>query len=126
MTRVPVVRARGATWKVSASALRRSGDALSKVEQLTFGEDFNDDMGGVVWPGRLRVVQFGSLFNQPIHTLAWPSWITSISYILEGFRLADRQCVVASIFGTAGVLWRFQPTTRSGVAFVAADSDILL
>ena len=55
-TRVPVARARAVTWNLSASALRRMCQVLSKAKRFRFGNAFNGDVRGVAWPRELKSI----------------------------------------------------------------------
>lgn len=72
-TRVPVARARAVTWNLSASALRRMGQVLSKAKRFRFGNAFNGDVRGVAWPRELKsIIRFGLNFDQQIEEVTWP------------------------------------------------------
>ncbi|CAM9393068.1 unnamed protein product, partial [Hapterophycus canaliculatus] len=81
LTRVPAVRAREVTWGISAAALRNvKGDVLSKVEWLSFGNDFNGSpIHGATWPESLQHLTFEWDFNQPIEMVRWPASLQVLS-----------------------------------------------
>ena len=42
------------------------------VEDMVFGERFDDRVQAVVWPGSVVCLDFGVCFEQEIHGVQWP------------------------------------------------------
>ena len=111
VTRVPSLRPRKLTWKLSQwefsqcsskllanverlvfygggrGRLFGNGDidiakfeSLPSLQQLTFGDEFNQVINEVVWPASLRKLEFGNNFNQPIHEVAWPTSLQQLTF----------------------------------------------
>lgn len=80
-TRVPVIRADGVAWKLSASALRRMGDVLSKVKRFCLHGAPNAPAGSPdAQAGGFMKEEVGNAFNQPITDIAWPASLQHITF----------------------------------------------
>ena len=53
---------------------------LHAVQELTFGQFFNQPVVGVVWPPSLQQLSFGDCFNQPIVGIVWPTSLQQLSF----------------------------------------------
>ncbi|CAN0059775.1 unnamed protein product [Ectocarpus sp. 4 AP-2014] len=74
-TRVPRLRARRVIWNMStATELEAPIFALKDVVRLNFGPAFEGSLEAVVWPQRLKEIDFdwSSRFNQPIEGVEFP------------------------------------------------------
>ena len=83
-SRVPVVRVLGVTWgRFSAEDLMQRA-AIEQwegsVEMLSFGDNFDESIAGVVWPASLQQISFGDEFDQPIAGVVWPSSLQHLSF----------------------------------------------
>ena len=104
-SRVPAVRAGRLTWKLPLEVLAQAAAVelwkWSKVlrlqgyvhsaglelvtwpvglEGLSFGDDFNHPIAGVVWPASLQQLSFSKEFNQPIAGVVWPASLQQLSF----------------------------------------------
>ncbi|CAN0073129.1 unnamed protein product, partial [Ectocarpus sp. 6 AP-2014] len=101
-SRVPAVQAFGMTWVLGCSSAERRGSLLLQqrlkrlainldtpldttswpiaLEQLSFGNGFNQPIAGVEWPVSLRQLSFGERFNQPIVDVEWPVSLQQLSF----------------------------------------------
>ncbi len=52
----------------------------ASLQQLSFGEYFNQPIAGVVWPASLQQLSFGKSFNQPIAGVVWPASLQQLSF----------------------------------------------
>ncbi|CAN0197326.1 unnamed protein product, partial [Ectocarpus sp. 13 AM-2016] len=82
-TRVPRLRARRVTWNMpTAAELRNPIFAMTDVDCLEFGLDFEGSLDAVAWPQRLKTIQFHyeSVFNQPLELVQWPASLQKITF----------------------------------------------
>lgn len=80
---VPRLRARRVKWELpSVHLLSNPSNGFAEVEELYFGDDFNNSLEGLVWPRRLRRIEFGwsSRFNEPIDEVVWPASLQQLSF----------------------------------------------
>ena len=63
-TRVPAIQPLILTLELSVWLSRFSSETLANVAQLTLLEGFNDELNDVAWPSSLQQLTFGEGFNQ--------------------------------------------------------------
>ncbi|CAN0528212.1 unnamed protein product, partial [Ectocarpus sp. 8 AP-2014] len=78
-----------ATWPASLQQLSFGDDFNQSIAevvwsasltQLSFGREFDQPVVGVVWPASLQQLSFGSAFNQPIVGVAWSASLKKLSF----------------------------------------------
>ncbi|CAM9758939.1 unnamed protein product [Ectocarpus sp. 12 AP-2014] len=82
-TRVPRLRARYVTWNMrTAESLKDPIFAMTGVDGLKFGDDFDGSLDAVAWPRRLKKIEFqwDSPFNQPIDMVDWPDSLQTLVF----------------------------------------------
>ncbi|CAN0347245.1 unnamed protein product, partial [Ectocarpus sp. 12 AP-2014] len=52
----------------------------ASLQRLSFGREFNQPIIGAVWPVSLRQLSFGPMFNQPILGVMWPVCLRRLSF----------------------------------------------
>ncbi|CAN0255900.1 unnamed protein product [Scytosiphon promiscuus] len=58
-----------------------SGVALPEIlRQLTFGDGFNQSINDVVWPTSLQQLTFGGQFDRPIEGVVWPTSLQRLTF----------------------------------------------
>eukprot|EP00904_Undaria_pinnatifida_P001034 jgi/Undpi1/10931/HiC_scaffold_3.g01457.m1 len=80
--RVPALRVRGITWGLSTTSalfLERN-EFVAGLENVVFGDYFNDDISGVVWPRGLKRLKFGREFNRTIRSADWPASLRHLTF----------------------------------------------
>lgn len=50
------------------------------LRRLAFGRSFNRPLDGVMWPIALRELRFGCMFNQPLQRVSWPRELKRLSF----------------------------------------------
>ena len=82
ITRVPSLRPRKLTWKLSQFGNGVDIDIaeFESLQQLTFGYMFDQPINEVVWPASLEELTFGDSFNQPINEVVWPASLQQLTF----------------------------------------------
>lgn len=80
-TRVPRLRAREVTWhRRSFVELSAPIYALAEADFLIVDGGFNRGVDTVVWPAKLRRLEFGDYFNQSIAGASWPASLEQLTF----------------------------------------------
>ncbi|CAN0469125.1 unnamed protein product [Ectocarpus sp. 12 AP-2014] len=82
-TRVPRLRARRVTWNMrTAAEWRNPIFAMMGVECLLLGDAFEGSLEAVVWPPRLKTMEFAkrSRFDQPVDLVEWPASLQRLGF----------------------------------------------
>ncbi|CAM9852451.1 unnamed protein product [Ectocarpus sp. 8 AP-2014] len=82
-TRVPRLRARRVTWDMpTAAELRKPIFAMTDLDCLEFGDDFEGGLEAVAWPQRLKTIEFvaTSGFNKRIDLVQWPPSLQRLEF----------------------------------------------
>ncbi|CAM9855603.1 unnamed protein product [Ascophyllum nodosum] len=113
--RVPLLRVYSITWDAPAAARISRGSTLFEPEpsqegevrkvstewwprtlrEMTFGNEFNATVDGVLWPDALKQLTFGRKFNQEIGSIGWPRRLVTLTFgsffdqPIEGTELPD-------------------------------------
>ncbi|CAN0248587.1 unnamed protein product, partial [Ectocarpus fasciculatus] len=86
-TRVPRLRARRVTWNMpTAAELGTPIFAMTDVDHLNFGRQFDGGLEAVAWPQRLKTIQFHdeSGFDQPLGLeVTWPGSLQQLVFGVE-------------------------------------------
>eukprot|EP00903_Cladosiphon_okamuranus_P007787 g7536.t1 len=64
--------------------------ALSKAEVFEYGSNFYGSIQDVVWPRRLRVLQFRNTFDEPVVDVSWPPSLQRLEFGFEFDQPVDR------------------------------------
>lgn len=76
---VPGLRISRVTWDDPA---RSPGDVVwpACLQELIFGDDFNQPIESVLWPSSLQSQAFGVEFNQPVERVKWPMSLKQLTF----------------------------------------------
>ena len=80
-TRVPTLRPLILTWRLPRFCLNGfSRKAFATLQQLKFGDHFNEEMNDIVWLSSLQQLTFGGRFKQPLDRVAWPPSLQQLTF----------------------------------------------
>ncbi|CAM9420406.1 unnamed protein product [Ectocarpus fasciculatus] len=65
---------------VSSETVVNSVSWAASLQQLSFGDDFDQSIVGAVWPVSLQLLSFGREFNQAIVGAVWPPSLLRLSF----------------------------------------------
>lgn len=81
-SRLSALHVTGLTWGLSTigTFLEERNEFVTKLDNLIFGDHFNDEIRAVVWPMNLKRLAFGRGFNQAIKEVTWPGSLRELSF----------------------------------------------
>jgi hypothetical protein len=50
------------------------------LQNLTFGELFDQNLDKMTWPSNLQTLTFGAAFNQSLERVSWPCTLRSLTF----------------------------------------------
>ncbi|CAN0173235.1 unnamed protein product, partial [Ectocarpus sp. 12 AP-2014] len=59
--------------------VNKTSSLPASLQQLSFGDCFDQPLSEVVWPAFLQQLSFGLHFNQPLDEVAWPTSLQHLS-----------------------------------------------